>query len=1164
MRSLYQARAASRRLGVVPVMRRSFAKMTGRAPVHLGKINICLAFKTAASLVYLPILLAVLAIAGSTHRALGQATSGSISGFITDGSGAAIPQAKVSVQDEGTGVNTQAATDGSGFYNVTHIIAGNYTVTVTANGFKTFSKQHIQLQIDSAVRADAKLEPGTLTEQVVVTAVPAALKTERADVDHLLDQHELETIPVVDDNLTTLYTTAPGVVPFSFQISTNENPSEGFMTSVNGQLWMANDYQVDGITDIAWGFTGLQIIVPPPDSVQELKITTANYDPEYGSVGGMVAQYDTKSGTNDFHGSAYWMNRNAWSFAANPFTETIPGTGPQGRGTGVAPYNENIGGVAIGGPIKKNKVFFFADYRLNRRLVGANLLTTVPNDAFRNGDFSAVAATDPIYDPTTGNPDGSGRALFPNNTIPANRINPVATNLLAILPHANISQATQNNYLGTGKSPFNTDEIDERVDWNFSDKDKFFERYSYMWSYFSNPSVFGVAAGGPSIAGGNASTANSWNQLLSMNYTHAFTPTLLAEVRAGFARFYLNEYQNDASLETNNKVGIPNINQGSSLTGGLAAIEVAGPVGSWTMGTQGSVPRLDRSTVFQLVNNWTKVAGNHEIRWGADIRWNFEDLFTLNQSTRGEFDFNQTVTGSADAPDSGNSTASFLLAGAGSFERGQFILWPDERATRISGYGGDSWKPTPKLTLNYGLRWDYISPISPKNPGGDVNYDFDNGSLILAGLGNISKYSNVQPRYNNFAPRLGFAYLLTEKTVIRGGLGRSYFINGFDAAFNHLDSSYPVAQAQAVDQSSLYTPIFPMNEGPPAPPAPVFPASGIIPASQVPANDFAKAWYPERKTSSVDSWNLSIQRQLGADTTLTVAYVGNKGNNLDYSFYNIDAAPPAPGDLLTRRPLYIKFGFTGQMYLNCTCDDSNYNAVQITGVKRFTKNYSFHSAFTYAKALDDEIGARGPQGGNPYDLKGSYGVSYLNQAVIWTTTHSILIPFGKGQRFGSNTNQIAQDLLGGWTFDGITTLQSGLALSPTDSDSSTLNADFSQRPNRIPNVSLSPKEKNRHLWLNPAAFVTPPVCCVWGNASPGSMRGPAYYDLDWALGRTFGFKTPLNADLTQLQFRLESFNLLNHTNLGQPTNDINNPQFGLINGITGNMRNLQFDLHLRW
>jgi hypothetical protein len=373
-----------------------------------------------------------------------------------------------------------------------------------------------------------------------------------------------------------------------------------------------------------------------------------------------------------------------------------------------------------------------------------------------------------------------------------------------------------------------------------------------------------------------------------------------------------------------------------------------------------------------------------------------------------------------------------------------------------------------------------------------------------------------------------------------------------------------LVKKQAVDQSSLYTPIFPMSEGPPTPPTPVFPSSGVIPAAEVPANDFAKAFYPERKTSSVDSWNLSVQQQLGKDSTLTVAYVGNKGNNLDYSLYNVDAAPPGPGDLLPRRPLYMQFGFTGQMYVNCTCDDSNYNALQITGYRRFTNGYAFHSAFTWAKALDDEIGNRGPQGGNPYDIKGSYGVSYLNQAVVWTTTHSILIPYGKGQRWGANANALAQTLLGGWTFDGLTTLQSGLSLSPTDSDSSTLNADFAQRPNRILGVPLYPRNKGRNQWLNPAAFETPPDCCVWGDAHPGIMRGPYYFDLDWSLGKIVTFKTPLN-ESTNLQFRVEAFNLLNHTNLGwNPVNDINNPQFGLINYINGTMRNLQFELHLRW
>jgi hypothetical protein len=1109
----------------------------------------------------LPVALIVVIALGLTPSAGGQATWGSISGYVTETTGAALPHVKVSVQDEKTGVQTDRTTDNSGFYSATNIIAGNYTVTVEANGFKKFSKQHVELRVGSTVRVDARLELGSTTQQITVTAAPAALKTEKTDVDDVMSEHDLESIPVVDDNLTTLYTTVPGVVPFSFQIGNNENPSEGFMTSVNGQLWMANDYQVDGITDIAWGFTGLQIIVPPPDSVQELKITTADYDPEFGQVGGMVAQYVTKSGTNSVHGSAYWINRNSATFAANPFTEKIPGTGPHGTGTGPSPYNENIGGFALGGPLKKNKIFLFGDYRLNRRLLGGNILTTVPNDAFRKGDFSSVAATYPIFDPNTGNPDGTGRVQFPNNKIPANRIDPVSANLLALLPHPNLNQNTDLNYLGTGKSPFSTDEIDHRLDWNISDRDKFFERYSYMWSSLYSPGVFGVVAGGPAIGGGNPSSVTTRNQLLSFNYTHTFNPTLLGELRFGFARFFLNEYQNDSNLTTNDKVGIPNINNGTQIADGLAGIGVSGPIGSFSMGIFGSVPRLDRSTVFQLVNNWTKVAGTHQVVWGADLRYNLEDLFTLNQSTRGEFDFYQPITASANVNNSGVATAGFLLDDPGFFQRGQFILWPDERATRLSGYGGDLWAVSPKLTVNYGLRWDYISPISPKKAGGDVNYDFNTGKLVLAGLGQVSKYSNVQPRYNNFAPRLGFAYKLVDKTVIRVGLGRSYFLNGFDAAFNHLDSSYPIAQAQVIPQSGIYSPIFPMRQGPPTPPAPVFPSSGIL---TPPPNDFAKAFPYVRKTPSIDSWNVTLQQQIAKDLTVSIAYVGNKGTHLDYSLYNVDAAPPAPGDLLSRRPEYIKFGFTGQIYVNCTCDNSNYNALQITVQKRFTNGYSFHSAFTWSKALDDEIGDRGPQSVNPYDIKGSYGVSYLNQAVVWTTTHSYQIPYGKGQRFGADAGALRQALLGGWVFDGVTTLQSGLALSPTDSNGTTLNADWGQRPNRVPGISFYPKSKNRHLWLNAAAFQTPPVCCVWGNAHPGIMRGPAYYDADWSFGKVFGFKTPLNPELTHLEFRAEGFNVFNHTNLAEPINDVNNPLYGVITGIQGNMRSLQADLHLRW
>jgi hypothetical protein len=397
--------------------------------------------------------------------------------------------------------------------------------------------------------------------------------------------------------------------------------------------------------------------------------------------------------------------------------------------------------------------------------------------------------------------------------------------------------------------------------------------------------------------------------------------------------------------------------------------------------------------------------------------------------------------------------------------------------------------------------------------------------------------------------------------VIRAGLGRSYFLNGFDAAFNHLSSSYPLAQAQVINQSSLYQPVFPIEQGPPTPTPPAFPSSGHL---KPPQGTFIKAWEYERKIPSIDSWNLTIERQLARDLTISIAYVGNKGTHLDYSYFNYNAAPPGPGDLLSRRPFYNKFGISGSIFLVCNCDDSNYHALQISTSKHFSGVYSFHSSFTWAKALDHQIGDRGPQSVNPYDRSGSYGVSYLNRAVVWTLTHTLELPYGRGRRFGSNAPGFLQWSLGGWKFDGFTTVESGLAISPTDSNNSTLNADFGQRPNRLPGVPLYPAVQSRTLWFNPDAFQHQPVCCVWGNAAPGIMRGPGLASADWALGKQFSFKTPLNRELTRLEFRWENFNFFNRTNLGQPVNDINNPLVGRISSVAAPMRRMQFVLHLRW
>ncbi len=526
-----------------------------------------------------------------------QATWGTISGFVTDQSGTGVPGVSVTVTNEQTGLETKVLTASDGLYNCPHLNPGQYSVTAVLSGFDRFVQQHVTLVVDSTVRVDPKLQIGQISQQITVTAGPATIETEKTDVSSTISQNQISNLPVPNYNLTRLFATVPGVTPASFQIFNGENPSEGFMTSVNGQLWMANDYQVDGISDIAWGWSGLQIITPPFDATQELKITTSNFDAEYGSVGGLVAQYVTKGGTNRFHGDAYWFNQNSYFSAANPFTEKIAGTGKGGAGTGPSPYNENVGGVSLGGPIVKNRMFFFGDYRLDRRLQTVRLITTVPTQAFRNGDFSAFASTNPIYDPNTGGALGVGRQQFSCNgvlnVICPGRINPVATNLLALLPLPNIgSGATNNNYVGSGKTSFNTDEIDGRYDWNISERDRLFVRYSNMWSLLDAPGVFGTVAGGTPLNGAYPSHAPSRSQLGAINYTRTFNPNLLSEFRVGVTRFVLNSYQPDAGLATNNQVGIPGINTGSQLTGGLAGINVGGPLGSFFMGVSGSVPGL--------------------------------------------------------------------------------------------------------------------------------------------------------------------------------------------------------------------------------------------------------------------------------------------------------------------------------------------------------------------------------------------------------------------------------------------------------------------------------------------------------------------------------------------------------------------------------------------
>jgi Carboxypeptidase regulatory-like domain/TonB dependent receptor len=1092
----------------------------------------------------------------------GQAVSGAINGYVTDSSSAPIANAPVTIVDERTGVQTQTSTNDAGLYNATNLPPGQYSISFEQKGFSTLKRQHVGVQVDATVRVDAQLQVGSMSQEVTVAAGVELMQTEKSDVSQTFSQSQVQDLPVVGRNVTQLYSVVPGAVNDTFQMGAGENPAGTKRVYINGSWSGAQEFILDGITDRSYGFSGIQLIVPPQDSVQELKLTTADYDPEFGSTAGMVAQYVTKSGTNDFHGSLFYFNRNSDTFAADPLTQKIAGTGKDGKGLGVSPFNWNQGGFSLGGPIKRNKLFFFGDYQLARTIQGASIVATVPNDAFRSGDFSAMAVKTPIYDPATGNIDGTGRQQISCggvlNVICPSRISPVAVKLLNLLPHANISQATDNNYVGDVKERFNQNWTDMKSDWNINDSNKFFARYSYFNSDLTNPPLFGIG-GGATQGGLSPEVATSDAQHAALNYLHTFSPSLLTEVRAGIARFKLVAYQFDSALRTNDDVGIPGINTGSELTGGLAGINVGGPVGGFSMGILSGVgiPRLDTETTFQFVNNWSKMSGSHQFRWGADVRRYRFDFESVNASSRGNYNFCQTATGSPGLSTSGLGMATFLLGGTCAFDRAIFTQMPAERQTNLGIYGQDIWRVNSRLTLNYGLRWDYFTPVTSPHPGGLANFDPSTGDILLAGLGDVSNSANVTTPLNDFAPRVGLAYKVTQNTVIRAGLGRSFFSSGYDATFYHLTSFYPITAQQQVTQTNLYQSVFPISQAPPAATSPQLPSSGRLKA---PDGTLLKSRPLDWKTETMDSWNVTVEQSLGHSATVSLAYVGSKGTHLSWS-YNMNAANAGVGALLPRRPFYQAYGLSQSINMECNCSDSNYNALQLVLNKRLSSFYTVTSNLTWSKSL-------GYGTNDPFDRNLNYGpgganIGSIDRAVIWTTLHTLHLPYGPGFSFGSSATGIKKFLFAGWVFSGITSVQSGLAFTPTVSSAASLNGDFGQRPNVVSGVSPTdvPGGQSSARWYNPAAFSIP-ACCQLGNSSPGMLRGPGLINADWSLSKEFRFSSILNHEGTAVEVRAESFNAWNNTNLALPNGNVDSSSAGRITSLTQSMRVMEFGVHI--
>ncbi len=902
-----------------------------------------------------------------------QAVYGSIFGTVTDPTGAAIPNAKVTVLNTRKGTSDTAISNTEGNYSVTHLIPDTYKVTVEAQGFKTATSSDIRVSADAAARFDPKLQIGQAAETIEVTSEAPQLKTDRADVATTFNQTYVEQLPLLNRNFTQLMLLSPGTQKLvGWNHAATENPQGSQQIFVNGQHFSGTGYELDG-TDNQDPILGIIVVNPNIDAITETKIALQNYDAEFGKAVAGIVTVQTKSGSNTLHGEGFWFRRTDATQARDPFTQyqADPVTHrfiPEAR------WNQ-FGGT-IGGPIIKDKLFFFGDYQGTRQAVGTTSSLTVPTAQVINtctgaGDGSGFCKLDQytkfigsgsgpsslIYNPMTGTINPATGTVVPGtrqpfcgpagcatqpNWIPLAMISPIAQNILKLMP-APTNSGIQQNFIGSGSGPFNQNQFDTRIDFSASQSLQVFGRFSLAYYTLSGQPALGALGGVGFGLGGLSGSSTNHDYSLSTGVTKTISNSLLTDFRFGWFKYNPNTAKPDQGKNAATALGLPGLNTGSNFTSGLPMFDGLNPVinggsdqSTYAMGDGLNVgrcncPLLESEQQFQFVNNWTKMHGNHQIKWGADIRYAMNLRVPSDANRTGQLHFTSSNDSSgyqsgmtSDDGVGGAGFANFLLGYVNHMDR--FVstsLTAAERQKRFFFYGQDNWRATKKLTLSYGLRWEIYFPetVNGKGNGGFANPV--EGIIRVAGYGPYGLNGNIDNTWKAFAPRLGVSYEITPKTVVRLGYGRSFDIGVFGSNFGHaVTQNLPVLVNQQVfannnvgnnglpanvNNKDFYA--FTMAQGPPAYEFPAIPTNGVLPLGGPPVvvngvvvdrgNDVQPRMRPTRqRLPTLDAWNVTLQRQLTDTISLEVAYVGSKGTHVfagNGPAYDLNQVPYGPG-----------------------------------------------------------------------------------------------------------------------------------------------------------------------------------------------------------------------------------------------------------------------------
>jgi outer membrane receptor protein involved in Fe transport len=1063
--------------------------------------------------------LVLLAGLGSPIHAVAQTGLATVTGLVSDASAAALPGVTVTATSQSTAVGYHGTTNEAGNYVITSVPIGEYVISAALPGFKGVQAK-VTLQVAQTARVDFRMEVGNVEETVDVIATGAILQTENAVVGVKADREQIEKLPAVGRNVSSVTLFVPGVTQPA--MSSFNSMSGGGRPYVNGQLQQANNFTIDGVDSNEAINNGIAY-QPSPDAVEQVSVETNNYSAELGNVTGALVNMVIKSGTNEIRGNGFYYWRDN-SLAATPWaTNRAGGTKSE--------YSRNIYGGTLGGPLLRNKLFFFADYQGGRQETPpSNAFATVVPDAWRRGDLSSLLARNiVIRDPVTRQP-------FPNNQIPVERFSAFARNLFAdesLYPRANVSRPLSDfreNYRGTTASKEDVDQFDAKVDWSASPKDKLYVRYS------KQTAETGTSETVMPLAFASASSNPSWS--LAANWNRIFGGAIVNDLLVGFSRNdALSDELDPLGLgHLNNQLGIP----GAQTIRGLTQIQMGDTlsnIGSPETGTD------NFNQVYQLNERLTWLRGRHTLKFGGS--WNYYRSKSYYPGNNGHNGFISYTTFNF----TGAPFADFLLDQVSQKGRGSTSDAWTHLQHRVGLYAADDFKISTNLTLNIGLRWAYTSPFVEKDDR-QANFDLTNAQTQLAGQNGNSR-ALYDAYYNGWEPRLGLAYRLGDRWVFRGGYGITQYMEG-TGANQRLPLNPPFFFESQVRYDATSGPgtITTGFEG--------------LQALNRPSGQL-RAWDPNIRPQLTHQWNAFAEYLLGSRSSVNIGYVGSDSSNI---IMTIDANQPLPGTgdprtwlpVQQRRPLY-PFNPDITFLITTTAQGvANYHALQTTFKQRLWHGLDFNANYTWSKALTNSRGFFGSAGVaagtststpvNSRDLDDNYGPAFFDAAHIVSVAGSYELPFGRERPVGRTWNRALDAVAGGWSLNFAITAHTGYPITVLDSSAPSLQASRStERPDRIGSGEVDDPTLER--WIDRTAFVSAALG-QFGNSGIGILRAPSYWNLDLSIGKripTFGRQ--------YVTFRGELFNAMNHPNFGPPNANITSTAFGTITSTVNDARVVQ-------